>query len=213
MNYSKKYLLLMIALAVSLFCSTLGQPWSNVSAALFFLLSLIAAAYSISKSRLQLIILLGVSFLAVVPLWEIAIPNRVVFETKNSTLWLTVTGYVGLLIFRDIMKAKRISGNEIYGAISVYLLVGVFFGMTYQIVLAFDPHAINFNPTNFKNLTPSDGDIFYYSLITLSTVGYGDVSPVAPIARSISMIEAILGVMYTATMIARFVAGHKSSDE
>jgi voltage-gated potassium channel len=202
----------MVALTVSLFCSTLGYPWANVFAALFFLLSLIAAAYSISKSRLQLLILLGVSFIAVIPLWEIAVPNRTVFETMNNTLWIMVTFYVGLMIFQDIMKAKRISSNEIYGAISVYLLIGVFFGMIYQIVLVFDPHAFNFNPTNFKNLTPSDGDIFYYSLITLSTVGYGDVSPVAPIARSISMIEAILGVMYMATMIARFVAGHKNSD-
>jgi ion channel len=124
-----------------------------------------------------------------------------------------LTFYIGLMIFQDIMKAKRISSNEIYGAISVYLLIGIFFGMIYQIMLVFDPNAFHFNPTNFKNPTPTDGDFFYYSLITLSTVGYGDVSPVAPIARSVSMIEAILGVMYVATMIARFVASHKNSDK
>lgn len=203
----------MVALFVSLFFSTLGQSWANVFAALFFLLSLVAAAYSISKSRLQLLILLGLSFAAVIPLWELAVPNRTVSETMNNTLWIVLTFYVGLMIFQDIMKTKRISNNEIYGAISVYLLMGVFFGIIYQIVLVFDPNAFHFNPTNFKNRTPSDGDLFYYSLITLSTVGYGDVSPVAPIARSISMIEAVLGVMYVATMIARFIASHKKSDE
>jgi hypothetical protein len=203
----------MAALIVSLFFSTLGQFWANLFAAFFFLLSLIAAAYSISKSRLQLLIPLGLGGAAVIPLWEIAVPSRTVMETVDITLWIILTFYIGLMIFQDIMKAKRISSNEIYVAISVYLLIGVFFGMIYQIVLVFDPHAFHFNPTNFKNLTPTDGDLFYYSLITLSTVGYGDVSPVAPIARSISMIEAILGVMYVATMIARFIASHKNSDE
>src|ERR1044072_1615929 len=204
-NHSNKYLLLMVALIVSLFCSTLGQSWSNVFAAVFFLLSLIAAAYSISKSRIQLVILLGLSFLAVIPLWELAVPNRTVFETMDKTLWLILTFYVGLMIFQDIMKDKRIGSNEIYGAISVYLLIGIFFGMIYQLVLVFDANAFYFDPKNFKNPPPGDGDIFYYSLIALSTVGYGDVSPVAPIARSISMIEALLGVMYVATMIARFI--------
>lgn len=203
----------MVALTVSLFSSNLGQPWANVFATVFFLLSLIAATYSISTSRLQILILLGLSFLAVIPFWGRAFPNRAVFETIQSTLWIILTSYFGVMVFGDIMKAKRIGSNEIYGAISLYLLIGVFFGMIYQIVLTFDPNAFYFNPANFKNPMLRDGDIFYYSLITLSTVGYGDVSPVAPVARSFSMIEAILGVLYVATMIARFVSSHQNSDE
>jgi voltage-gated potassium channel len=77
----------------------------------------------------------------------------------------------------------------------------------------FNPTALYFNPTNFKGLAPNDGDIFYYSFITLSTVGYGDVSPAAPIVRSVSVIEAIVGIMYVATMIARFVASHTNREE
>ena len=138
----------MVALLVSLFSSTLGQFGADVFAALFFLLSLIAAAYSISKSRLQLLILLGLSFAAVIPVWQLAVPNRTVSETVGIILWIILTFYIGLMIFKDIMKARRSSSNEIYGVISVYLLIGVFFGMIYQIVLVFDPQAFHFNPTN-----------------------------------------------------------------
>jgi voltage-gated potassium channel len=203
----------MIALSLSLFFSTFRQFWANIFVGFFFLLSLIVAAFSISKSRFQFLIMLGISGATVLPVWHFAIPDRIISETLNNALWLILIFYIGLIIFQDIIKSKLISSNEIYGAISVYLLTGTFFGIIFQTVLLFDPNALYFNPINFKDLPPTDGEIFYYSFITLSTVGYGDVSPVAPIARSISMIEAILGVMYVATMIARFVANHKNKDE
>jgi len=212
MKNSKKYLFLMVALTISLFFSSLRQPWANSFVAFCFLLSIIAAAYSASKSRRQLLTMLALSVSAVLPLWEIALSNKTVIETVNNPLWLILTFYVGSIFFQDILKDRRISINEIHGAISVYLLIGIFFGMVFQIVAVFDPNALYFNPTNFTNATPSDGEYFYYSFITLTTVGYGDVSPVAPIARSVSMIEAILGVMYVATMIARFVGIHTNKD-
>lgn len=213
MNYSPKYLLLMIALSLSLFFSTLRQTWANIIVSIFFLLALILAAFSISKSRLQLIIMLGLSAGTVLPVWNFVFSDPIIIGTLNNSLWLILIFYIGLIIFQDIINSEEITSNEIFGAISVYFLIGVFFGITFQTLLLFDPNALYFNPTNFKELPPTDGEIIYYSFITLSTVGYGDVSPVAPIARSISMIEAILGVMYVATMIARFVANHKDRDE
>lgn len=202
----------MIALILSLLLSTFREFWANIFVGLFFLISLIVAAFSISKSRFQLIFILGISGAAVIPLWQLFITERMIREPLNNTLWLILIFYIGFIIFQDIIKSDEISSNEIYGAISVYLLIGAFFGIIYQTILVFDPNALYFNPTNFRELPPTDGEIFYYSFITLSTVGYGDVSPVAPIARSISMIEAILGVMYVATMIARFVANHKDNN-
>jgi voltage-gated potassium channel len=213
MKRSKNYLFLMVALIVSLFLCTFPQSWATIFVAVFFLLSIVVAAYSVSKSRIQLSIMLGLSAAAVMPLWEIVIPNKTATRTLNDFLWLALVFYVALAIFRDIVKARQVSSNEIYGAISVYLLMGIFFGIAYQILVVFDPGGLYFNPVNFTSPKRSDGDFFYYSFVTLSTVGYGDVSPVAPIARSISMIEAILGVMYVATMIARFIAIHTNSPE
>jgi hypothetical protein len=55
-------------------------------------------------------------------------------------------------------------------------------------------------------LTRGAGDLLYYSFVTLSTVGYGDVTPASPAARSSSLIEAVVGIMYAAAMIARFIS-------
>src|SRR4051794_27330412 len=175
MKNSKRYLFLMVALTVSLFFSSFRQTWANSFVAFCFLLSIIAAAYSASKSRRQLLTMLGLALSAVLPLWELAVSNETIFWTINNSIWLILTFYVGSIIFRDILKDKRISINEIYGAISVYLLIGVFFGIIFQTVAVFEPKALYFNPTNFRHAKPSDGDYFYYSFITLTTVGYGDV--------------------------------------
>jgi hypothetical protein len=150
--------------------------------------------------------------LAVIPLWQLFLTNRAIYETINNGLWAGLTLYVAVMIFRNVNRAAQIRSNQIYAVVSVYLLIGVFFGLVYQTVLVFDPGALYFNPVNFRSGVPNEGDIFYYSFITLSTVGYGDVSPVAPVVRSLSTVEAVVGIMYVATMIARFVASHSSRD-
>jgi hypothetical protein len=204
----KRYLYFMVALAVSLFFTALGRPWANVVAALLFLFSLIVAVFFISESKRRRALMIGMSFLAIFPVWNLLVPNQKVMETINNGLWVGLTCYVGLMIFRNISRVKRIGSGQVYAVISVYLLIGIAFGLVYQTILIFDPGALYFNPNNFRSADLNEGNVFYYSFITLSTVGYGDVSPAAPVVRSLSVIEAIVGIMYVATMIARFVAGH-----
>ena len=139
----------------------------------------------------------------------------------NLTIWLLFTADIAIVVFRNIMSAKRIRANEIYGAIYVYLLIGVIFAELFQLLLAGNPGALFFDPGRFPEpltvqhnsfLTRSFGDLLYYSFVTLGTVGYGDVTPASPAARSLSLIEAVIGIMYVATMIARFVSIQTSNN-
>jgi Ion channel len=74
----------------------------------------------------------------------------------------------------------------------------------YLLLLAWQPSALYFDPGRFaapqiigdRLYTRSVGDILYYSFVTLGTVGYGDVTPSSPLARSLSLIEAVIGIMY-----------------
>jgi len=138
----------------------------------------------------------------------------------NLVFWLLFTFYIGLIVFRGLMRSHRIRSNEIYGAISMYLLIGILFAEVYQLLLIWQPGALYFDPGRFaapqvigdKLYTRGPGDIIYYSFVTLGTVGYGDVTPSSPLARSLSLIEAVIGIMYVATMIARFVSIQISSE-
>jgi mannose/fructose/N-acetylgalactosamine-specific phosphotransferase system component IID len=75
------------------------------------------------------------------------------------------------------------------------------------------PDALYFEPTRFPPPTPvangtvrGVGDLVYYRFVTLGTVGYGDVTPASRFARVLRIVEAIVGIMYVAGMIARFVS-------
>jgi uncharacterized protein (TIGR02246 family) len=99
-------------------------------------------------------------------------------------------------------------------------LIGVLFAAVYQLLLAGHPGALYFDPGRFPGpqvignrlYTRGAGDVLYYSFVTLGTVGYGDVTPSSPLARSLSLIEAVIGIMYVATMIARFVSIQTSGE-
>jgi voltage-gated potassium channel len=105
--------------------------------------------------------------------------------------WLLFTGYLGQIAFRRLMAACRIRRNEIYGSIYLYLLIGVMFAEVYQVLCAWQPDALYFDPGRFpaaqepaERLSPHRaGDFLYYSFVTLCTVGYGDVTPASPVTR------------------------------
>lgn len=113
-------------------------------------------------------------------------------------------------VFRHIVTSRRVTADVIFGSIAVYLLFGIVLALAYAVVNTLDPgNAISsVTPT-----TPRRGefsDFLYFSFITLTSVGYGDVTPVGSAARSLAMFEGIFGQLYVAILIARLVSIHIS---
>jgi hypothetical protein len=191
-------------------------------------LSFMVISYIVIESRFQLLLAALLAVSAFLPfMWLIRQPEAQspslvqALYVLNILMWLLFTLYIAVVVFRGIMSARRIGSNEIYGAIYVYLLIGVVFAEIYQLLLAWQPDALFFDPGRFPKplaisnnslLTRGAGDLLYYSFVTLGTVGYGDVTPASPFARSLSLIEAVAGIMYVATMIARFVSIQTSAE-
>jgi voltage-gated potassium channel Kch len=107
---------------------------------------------------------------------------------------------VTILIF--IFTTRSVNGEIISAALVVYLLLGVLWGFGYNLIDTIHPGSFNI-PDHF---TRSEGSSYmYYSFITLTTVGYGDITPVSGMARSLSMLEGIIGQSYMAVLVARLV--------
>ncbi len=110
-------------------------------------------------------------------------------------------------ILQHIFRGRKITADTVYGAMSVYLLLGITWAFAYSLV------ELNF-PGSFKglhgDLSLEGGerfDFIYYSFVTLTTLGYGDITPLSSQARSLSILQAVTGVLFTATLVARLVAG------
>jgi ion channel len=109
------------------------------------------------------------------------------------------------LIVRHVFREGPITIPRIQGAVAVYLLLGALWGGIYETINDFAPGAFRFAdpPQSPRELTTS---LAYYSFVTLTTMGYGDITPVHPAARSAAMVEALVGQLFPAILIARLVA-------
>jgi len=122
--------------------------------------------------------------------------------------------FFSLLIFlllRYVLEARRVNRDVIAAAIAVYILIGLAFACTYDAIDRFetltDASASFPNPSNHTIGSQMRLSILvYYSFVTMTTVGYGDIVPVSPLARSLAILEGICGVMFMAILIARLVS-------
>ncbi|MCK6263524.1 potassium channel family protein [Vibrio sp. ZSDE26] len=105
---------------------------------------------------------------------------------------------------KQVMLNEYVSKNQIVGSICVYLLVGVSWSIIYLILIELFPSA--FNGIEQKPWLDNLFEVIYFSFITLTTVGYGDISPALPIPRFFVFIESILGSFYLAIMVATLVS-------
>jgi len=123
---------------------------------------------------------------------------------------------IALLISSDVFTRTQVDGDAICGSISVYLLMGVVFATVYSMIFLAAPGQFDIAPL-LREEDPSLGPhrlMLYFSLTTLTTVGYGDVTPVGDLPRSLSNIEAVFGQAYLTVLVARLVGQHlaKSSN-
>jgi hypothetical protein len=139
----------------------------------------------------------------VLRLGEIAFPNHRL-AAAGSISWLVFFGFVTLTELRSVLRQKTVTRETISLSISVYLLLGLTWGLFDIVLFEFQPNAFSFGAAS-----PSEQQTFpvliYFSLTTLATVGYGDITPVTLQARYASVAEGIAGQFYLAILVARLV--------
>ena len=118
-----------------------------------------------------------------------------------------------LLLF--VLRAASVDTDVLCASISAYLLLGLAWTFAYWLIAELIPGAFALNASSGATSSMKGFNGLYYSFITLSTVGYGDITPVANVAKMLAAMEAVTGVLYVAVLIARLVsiqAANKPSD-
>lgn len=112
-----------------------------------------------------------------------------------------------------ILRAKRVDANVLCAGISVYLIFGLLWGLAYTLVAQVNPKAFAFGAHSGTAATMSGFTSIYFSFTTLATLGYGDITPVADVARMLAMLEAMTGTLFVGVMIARLVSLYSASGQ
>lgn len=134
--------------------------------------------------------------------------NQVLFGigTAGEALFLSL---VALTILGDLFHGKQVSGDTLAGAVCVYLLIPVIFSYLYLLTELGMPESFSFTQGETARMqmwvSKEFFPFFYFSLITMTTVGYGDMLPVTSVARTLASVEAIIGQIYLTILVARLV--------
>lgn len=115
-------------------------------------------------------------------------------------------GFVVINLLQFVLRAARVDSEVLCAGISIYLLLGLLWANAYVLVAHLTPEAFAFTVAGDPHKTMDRFNAFYFSFTTLSTVGFGDITPVSREARTLAVTEAVVGMFYVTILIARLVS-------
>ena len=116
-------------------------------------------------------------------------------------------GYGASVLLRDVLSQERVTVDTILGSACIYLMIGVTFALLFQAVSMVVPDAFMYQGSLFVQdpAAAFDQRFLYFSFVTMTTLGYGDMTPNDEFAGSLAALEAMTGVLFIATLVARLV--------
>ncbi len=195
----------------------LKQLAARVVVGVVFTWLMLAAAFAVSESRRSRITVLLLALPGIV--MELAHASLKMDYTRYAghTFSILFLAYVIFLIIRFILRCERITPNTIFAALCVYLLLGVLWALIYSFIEHADPNSFSYpifadEQMEFGNQTSL---AIYYSYVTMTTLGYGDIVPLSSAARAATSVQAITGQLYLTVLVAWLVGQyivHSRSD-
>jgi hypothetical protein len=199
-------LLIAFALLFFLFPFVEEIKGGDIIVSLLLSLVLLSAVLAVANRRRTLIIALLLAVPAVGGRWINHFQPHLVPPAIFLVAGLALIAFVVVNLLRFVLRAPSVNLEVLCASISAYLMLGLIWTIAYWLVAQLTPGAFTFNTTTGTKESMEGFNAFYFSFITLSTVGYGDITPVSKIARMLSAMEAMTGLFYVAVLIARLVA-------
>ena len=182
----------------------------DVIVSILLSLVLISAVIAVANRGLTLVVALLLMVPAIAGRWINHFRPDLVPPPVFLISGLVLVAFVVVNLLRFVLLAPSVNAEVLCASISAYLMLGLIFTMAYWLVDQLTPGgAFSFN-TNAGKQSMNGFNAFYFSFITLSTVGYGDITPLTRIARWLAALEAMTGLLYMTVLIARLVSLYSS---
>ena len=196
---------LVVMLVSTVFVIPVIFPTGEASRALLdvsFTLILVSGAAAIYRPQLMSMVAILLCGLAIVFRWmEWVVPADDQSFVREGSALLALS-LITIIVATRVFASGMVTADRIMGAVALYLLLGIAWAVAYEIVALHVPGA--FSTGAGAGTGPQRW--FYFSFVTLTTVGYGDITPTAPVTQSLATLEALVGQLYPAIILARLVS-------
>lgn len=181
---------------------------THPSTTITFSIVLVLGVMSSTKHKMARVLMTSLAMIAFASQW-------LHFFMRLHAVHIVAT--IGAIVFFAVLSSRitaRVfrSGSinifRICGAIAVYVILGLLWGEIYTLIYLLRPDAFYFNPTTQVG-EPPISELIYLSFVSLTTIGFGDILPVYPLARSLVTLEGLVGQIYPAVLLARLVTLYK----
>lgn len=188
-------ILLLLLLSAFLEGSKYGFIVLNILSSIVF----ISGVYAAGRSKRNVIILIILGLPWFLSEWVFTRSSETFFASVLFFLFLT------MIIFENILKTRKVTTDTLYGAICVYLMLGLLWASFYRFIEFISPETVFATNNIPMSGTLSFNEIIYYSYTTLTTLGYGDITSLTPVGKIVSVLEAVVGQLFIAFLVARLV--------
>lgn len=191
---------------------------ARVVIAIFFVALLLAVILAISKSPTvtRITLCLALPYIAL-DVATVIFSDWTTVEILQHVVNIVFLAFTSLVILGYVFSDEKITLNTISASLCVYFLIGLLWAVVFSLLTLIDPNSFNFGfengAANASQMRFGSGESInpiYFSLVTLTTLGYGDITPATSTARTLAAFEAVMGQIYLAVLVARLVGLHTS---
>jgi ABC-type transporter Mla MlaB component len=210
----KKNKALSLLMALIFFLIALPFFESNSTAIIylaFFAFVLLAGIYAVSYNMRHVAGGVLIATPTLITAWSnMFLKNQQILNAEMVflTIFLIYTMFVILI---HVLSVKKVTLNELFAAICVYIMVGMTFGVIYALLFSFDPRALSFPPE--EGGAPKLTAFFYFSFVSMSSTGFSGFTATSSLARAIVIVQVIIGVMYISALIGKLVSANTPDDD
>ena len=169
---------------------------------IFISVIFLCGIYAVSENRISLVFALLTGVPALLMGWSFQLWKIPLLLLAHHICGMLFFGVATVIILRHLLNQKVVTVDLIWGAVCGYFLIGFMWSDIYSLLETIQPGSFNLGQQQILNIDSFN----YFSFVTLSTLGFGDIVPLTKQARSLSIIEAVMGQMYLAVNIAALVA-------
>jgi hypothetical protein len=205
--FKDRFLFLLISIVCLLILAPIfrGLVGIRILMNAFITAILISGVYAASKKIYITITAASLALPMLVSIWISHFVDMPILVFVGDCFGIAFLAFLVAVILSFIFGEQEVTSNVIYGAIVVYLLIAIMWAFVFSVLESINPGSFAISEGQIEVGRPL---FIYYSFITITTLGYGDITPITATANSFSFLEAVTGQIYLVVLVARLVGMH-----